>query len=206
MSRLVLIAVLLLGIPLLSTIGGAVYYGWLGGLAGFGLGILVLKLCGKIIKYRFNRILEKQMEEMEEASKHMESATITVLSLEDAPKGDYLDGEEEFASFYPQNFYLSLDVDPMHEEDWQPAGMHLQVNFDDDLLDDHQDPDELGLGLYLYGVELKQDDDFVAVENERALQGPQQLRFHFSAGKNLQEISVYYHMKSLLDYKLSPPE
>lgn len=187
--RFVLILLALIAIPSVATIAGTIYYGWLGGLAGLGIGMLIVKMLGRFAKRRFNTRMAKD-------SKVMESAKVSIIKISDAPSGKFLDGDEDLRKFHPRSFYLDLEVNPNNELEWDMAGIHIMPEYDEDLLDDDTDPDSFGYGLYTFAIDLVDGESLRSVVSEKVI-GPRRFRFFFGAGERVERVEVKYYFGEL---------
>lgn len=197
MNKFLVILLSLVATPIISTIVGAVYFGWLGAFAGAGFGIVLVKLIGKLAKRRFHTHLEKVSREIEAATEAMKEARATICEIEETRAGTFLDGDDELSHLYPRSFYLVVDIDPVHQEEWNLHAVNVRAQYDADVLDDDTDPDELGIGVYFFGVDQSENSSFVPVASPMT-RNARRLRLHFSAGERVQQVAIRYHEHEFL--------
>lgn len=204
-AKFLLIMSLLIAAPIAGMVVGAIYFGWLGALAGLGGGIIFFKIFGVWARHRFSRALERQVKKLEQISDVLASAVTRHVRVEEAPRGEFLEGDEEVAKFYPRHFYLYASIDPMHEGNWDPSGLFVEALVDEDLVDDDSDAVTFGEEVYFFGSAIESGSLYESTSEEER-RGPCSVRLHFAAGKDVEKIVVKYHLSAIDQFVLPSAE
>ena len=182
LKKAMIIGLVLLLLPVVTLIIGAITYGGVG--AFFGLVI------GLVSRWFFKRTALRKLSPF---TKALEGADIEVVQFAASAPGKFLEGDEELSLLLPVTGNLTIRVNPKGSDSWQPGSLRLEVA--DEILKDIEDHHKEGYGMYVFSYGLDNSDG--AAPDQNTVRGMQKARFHIAAGEKVSRVRVFCHFSPI---------